>query len=185
MTKTASNRPASARNLPIISSDLLNTSVGTRNRAYRAGIAKQKSPWSRVGLAGEPAVIEGSTWKWRVDPEALEALAQDDGGRVAFLNPYDGMLFDRPRLRELFEFDYVLEQFKPKPQRRYGLFAHPILMGDRFVGMLEAEVDRDKKLLNISAMHEFTGLDAEELDMVRAEIGELAQWLGVDLIEPR
>jgi hypothetical protein len=34
-------------------------------------------------------------------------------------------------------------------------------------------------------VHEFTGLDAEELDMVRAEIGELAEWLGVDLIEPR
>ncbi len=40
------------------------------------------------------------------------------------------MLFDRPRLREIFDFDYVLEQFKSKPQRRYGLFAYPILLGD-------------------------------------------------------
>jgi len=154
-------------------------------RLKAAGIAKQKSPWTPVGQAGEPAVVEGNTQKYRVDPEAVAALEHDEGGRVAFLNPYDGMLFDRPRLRELFEFDYVLEQFKPKPQRRYGLFAHPILLGDRFVGMLEAEVDRDKKLLNVAAVHEFTGLDAEELDMVRAEIRELAEWLGVDLIEPR
>ena len=154
-------------------------------RLRAAGIAKQKSPWTPVGLAGEPAVVEGLTQKYRVDPEAIAALEQDEGGRVAFLNPYDGMLFDRPLLRELFEFDYVLEQFKPKPQRRYGLFAHPILMGDRFVGMLEAEVDRDKKVLNVAAIHEFTGLDAEELDMVRAEIDELAAWLGVELIEPR
>ena len=154
-------------------------------RLKAAGIAKQKSPWTPVGQAGEPAVVEGLSQKYRVDPEAVAALEQDDGGRVAFLNPYDGMLFDRPRLRELFEFDYVLEQFKPKPQRRYGLFAHPILMGDRFVGMLEAEVDRDKKVLNVAAIHEFTGLYAEELEMVRAEIGELAAWLGVDLIEPR
>jgi uncharacterized protein YcaQ len=95
------------------------------------------------------------------------------------------MLFDRPRLREIFEFDYVLEQFKPKAQRRYGLFAHPILIGDRFVGMLEAEVDRDKRVLSVAAVHEFTGLDTEELEMVRAEIAELAQWLGVELIEPR
>jgi uncharacterized protein YcaQ len=154
-------------------------------RLKAAGIAKQKSPWTPVGQAGEAAVVEGLTQKYRVDPEAVATLEQDDGGRVAFLCPYDGMLFDRPRLSELFGFDYVLEQFKPKPQRRYGLFAHPILMGDRFVGMLEAEVDRDKKLLNVAAVHEFTGLDAEELDMVRAEIGELAEWLGVDLIEPR
>jgi uncharacterized protein YcaQ len=154
-------------------------------RLKAAGIAKQRSPWTPVGQAGEPAVVEGMTQKYRVDPEAVAALEQDDGGRVAFLNPYDGMLFDRPRLRELFEFDYVLEQFKPKPQRRYGLFAHPILMGDRFVGMLEASVDRDKRLLDVAAVHEFTGLDAEELEMVRAEIGEVASWLGVELTELR
>ncbi|MES1170588.1 MAG: crosslink repair DNA glycosylase YcaQ family protein, partial [Leifsonia sp.] len=154
-------------------------------RLKAAGIAKQRSPWTPVGQAGEPAVVDGRTQKYRVDPEAVAELQQDEGGRVAFLNPYDGMLFDRPRLRELFEFDYVLEQFKPKPQRRYGLFAHPILMGDRFVGMLEATVDRDKKQLDVAAVHEFTGLDAEELEMVRAEIGELAAWLGVDLVEPR
>ena len=153
-------------------------------RLKAAGIAKQPSPWTPVGQAGEPAVIEGMTQKWRVDPEAVAALEEDDGGRVAFLNPYDGMLFDRPRLRDIFEFDYVLEQFKPKPQRRYGLFAHPILMGDRFVGMLEASVDRDQKLLNIAAVHEFTGLDLGELEMVRAEIGELAAWLGIELVEP-
>jgi uncharacterized protein YcaQ len=161
------------------------TRVLDERRLRAAGIAKQKSPWTPVGEAGEPAVVEGLTQKYRVDPEAVAALEQDDGGRVAFLNPYDGMLFDRYRLRELFDFDYVLEQFKPKSQRRYGLFAHPILMGDRFVGMLEAEVDRDKKLLNVAAVHEFAGLDAEELEMVRAEIGELASWLGVDVIEPR
>jgi uncharacterized protein YcaQ len=161
------------------------TRVLDERRLRAAGIAKQKSPWTPVGEAGEPAVVEGLTQKYRVDPEAVAALEQDDGGRVAFLNPYDGMLFDRYRLRELFDFDYVLEQFKPKSQRRYGLFAHPILMGDRFVGMLEAEVDRDKKLLNVAAVHEFAGLDAEELEMVRAEIGELASWLGVDVIESR
>jgi uncharacterized protein len=84
-------------------------------RLQAAGIAKQKSPWTPVGEAGEPAVIEGSTRKYRVDPEALAALEDDAGGRVAFLSPYDGMVFDRPRLKELFEFEYVLEQFKPKP----------------------------------------------------------------------
>jgi uncharacterized protein YcaQ len=146
-----------------------------------AGIAKQKSPWTPVGQAGEPAVVEGSTRKYRVDPRAIAALEHDDGGRVAFLNPYDGMLFDRPRLRELFEFEYVLEQFKPKPQRKFGFFAHPILMGDRFVGMLDAEVNRANETLVVNAAHEFLPFDAEEDDMVRAEIADLAEWLGVGL----
>ncbi|MDQ1570725.1 MAG: uncharacterized protein QOF79_1399, partial [Actinomycetota bacterium] len=150
-------------------------------RLQAAGIAKQKSPWTPVGEAGEPAVIEGSGRKYRVDPEAIAALEEDEGGRVAFLSPYDGMLFDRPRLRELFEFDYVLEQFKPKPQRKYGFFAHPILMGDRFVGMLDAEVNREREVLVVTAVHEFLPFDLEEDEMVRAEIADLGEWLGVNV----
>ena len=150
-------------------------------RLHAAGIAKQKSPWTPVGDAGEPAVIEGNARKYRVEPDALAALDQDDGGRVAFLSPYDGMLFDRPRLRELFEFDYVLEQFKPKPQRKYGFFAYPILMGDRFVGMLDAEVDREHDLLTVNAVHEFLPFDPEEDDMVRSELIDLSRWLGMEL----
>ena len=149
-----------------------------------AGIAKEGDRWwNAVGKAGEPAAVKGSKWKFRVDPEAIAALEDDDGGRVAFLNPYDGMLFDRPRLEEVFEFKYVLEQFKPKSQRVYGFFAHPILIGDRFVGMLDAVVDREREVLRIDAVHEFLPFEPEETEMVRAEIGELAEWLGVAVSE--
>jgi uncharacterized protein YcaQ len=153
-------------------------------RLQAAGIARVKSPWTPVGEAGVPAVVEGSKQKWRVDPEELAALDEEDaGGRVALLSPYDGMLFDRPRLKELFEFEYVLEQFKPKPQRRYGYFAHPILMGDRFVGLLDASVDREREVLTVADVHELLPFDPEEHEMVRAEIDDLAEWLGVSVAE--
>lgn len=166
------------QNLPEIEFDEAERMLSER-RLQAAGIAKQKSPWTPVGEAGEAATVEGSKWKFRVDPEAIAALDDDPGGRVAFLNPYDGMLFDRPRLKELFEFDYVLEQFKPKPQRKYGFFAYPILMGDRFVGMLDAEVDRERESLTVNAVHELLPFEAEEDEMVRAELADLGQWLGV------
>ena len=150
-------------------------------RLHAAGIAKQNSPWSRVGMAGEAAQVEGSAWKYRVDPAALAALDQEEDGRVAFLNPYDGLLFDRPRLQEIFDFQYVLEQFKPKAERRYGFFAHPILMGDRFVGLLDAEVNREREALVVNAVHELLPFEPEEDEMVRAEIADLAGWLGVTL----
>ena len=151
-----------------------------------AGIAKEGDRWwNRVGNSGQAATVEGSRWKFRVDPEAIATLDEDDGGRVAFLNPYDSMLFDRPRLKEIFEFEYVLEQFKPKPQRRYGFFAHPILMGDRFVGMLDAEVDRAREVLQVNAVHEFLPFEPEEDEMVRAEIAELGEWLGVTVVDAR
>lgn len=151
-------------------------------RLQAAGIARQKSPWTPVGEAGEPATVEGSAWKWRVDPAALAALDDDPGGRVAILNPYDAILFDRPRLRELFDFDYVLEQFKPAAQRRFGYFAHPILIGDRFVGQLDARLDKKKENLVVSAVHEMVPFDEEEAEMVRAEILDLGQWLGVPVL---
>lgn len=168
--------------LPVLDDEEAERLLNER-RLEAAGIARQKSPWTPVGMAGEPAVIEGMRTTWRVDPAALAALEEDDGGRVAFLNPYDGMLFDRPRLRDIFDFVYVLEQFKPKAQRRYGLFAHPILMDDRFVGMLEADVDRTDGLLRVQAVHEFFPFEPEEHDMIRAEISELAQWLGLGVAE--
>jgi uncharacterized protein YcaQ len=168
--------------MPEHSLDEAERMLGER-RLHAAGIAKQKSPWTPVGEAGEPAVVEGNARKYRVDPEALAALDDDADGRVAFLSPYDGMLFDRPRLAELFEFEYVLEQFKPKPQRKYGYFAHPILMGDRFVGMLDAEVDNERDELVVTAVHEFLPFDEDEHAMVHAEIADLGRWLGVDVPE--
>lgn len=123
--------------------------------------------------------MEGSEWRWRVDPEAIAALDDDPGGRAAILNPYDRMLFDRPRLTELFDFTFVLEQFKPKAQRVYGYFAHPILVGDRFIGLLDAALDKKRETLVVSAVHELLPFDDDEREMVRAEIRDLGEWLGV------
>jgi uncharacterized protein YcaQ len=149
-------------------------------RLQASGIARPHWYWTGVGkTTGEAAVVEGSSLKWRVDPEALAALENDPGGRVSFLNPYDSMLFDRKRLEELFGFTYVLEQFKPKAQRVYGYFAHPILLGDRFIGMLDAEVDRKQEVLRVNAVHELLPWEPEEHEMVRAEIADLGEWLGM------
>ena len=150
-------------------------------RLQGTGLARQKSSWSGVGLAGEPATVEGSGWKWRVDPRALDAIDDDPGGRVAILNPYDGMLFDRPRLVEAFDFTYKLEQFVPKAQRVYGYFAHPILCGDRFIGLLDAALDKAKENLVVAAMHELAPWEPEEREMVEAEIRDLAGWLGAEV----
>ena len=149
-------------------------------RLRAAGIAKTKSPWTPVGTAGIAVRVAGHGAMWRVDPAALEYLRHDSGGRVAFLNPYDSMLFDRPRLRDLFDFDYVLEQFKPKHERIYGAFAHPILLGHQFVGMLEARVDCRMSVLHVDAIHEFWPLEPNAHEAIGAEIDQLAEWLGVE-----
>jgi hypothetical protein len=40
-------------------------------------------------------------------------------------------------------------------------------------------------VLRVNAVHEFAAFDPEEDEMVRAEIAELAEWLGVAVVEAR
>jgi hypothetical protein len=131
-----------------------------------------------VGAAGEPAVVEGTSGEWRVDPAQV---AQPFEGRTALLSPFDPVVRDRVRMQDLFEFDYVLEMYKPAAKRRWGYFALPILHGDRLVGKLDATADRAAGRLFVDAVHEDTPLTPAMAGAVDAEIAELATWLGLTL----
>jgi len=55
-----------------------------------------------VGDAGTPAEVDGTSGLWRVDPEAT---AEDFEGRTALLSPFDRLIHDRVRAKELFDFE--------------------------------------------------------------------------------
>ncbi len=131
-----------------------------------------------VGEAGEPAVVEGVRGEWRVDPDALAAPFT---GRTALLSPFDRLAHDRGRALELFEFEYSLEMYKPKAQRRWGYFALPVLHHDRLVGKVDATTDRKAGRLVVHAVHEDVPFTGEVSDAVRHELEELAAWLGLTL----
>jgi uncharacterized protein len=61
---------------------------------------------------------------------------------VAFLPPFDPLVWDRGLLGSLFEFDYVWELFLPPAKRRWGWYVLPMLFRDRLVGRIEPRVDR-------------------------------------------
>jgi uncharacterized protein YcaQ len=62
---------------------------------------------------------------------------------VAFLPPFDPLVWDRSLLGSLFDFDYVWELFLPPAKRRWGWYVLPMLFGDRLVGRIEPRIDRD------------------------------------------
>ena len=134
-----------------------------------------------VGEAGEPAVVEGVRGSWRVDPAQL---GQPFEGRAALLSPFDRLLADRKRMGELFEFDYVLEMYKPVAARRWGYYALPILYDDRLVGKLDAETDRRAGVLRVAAVHQDEPFTPQMSAAVDAEIQDLARWLDVELELP-
>jgi uncharacterized protein len=92
-----------------------------------------------------PVEIEGVRGKRFVLPDETELLEAppEPPPSVAFLPPFDPLVWDRPLLAQLFGFDYVWELFHPPERRRWGWYVLPILFGDRFVGRIEPRIDRD------------------------------------------
>jgi uncharacterized protein YcaQ len=139
------------------------------------GVARRKF----VGAAGVAAEIEGTKGSWRVDPQAN---GEGFEGRTALLSPFDRLTHDRARARDLFDFEYYLEMYKPKEKRRWGFFAMPILHGDGLVGKLDAAADRAASTLRVQAVHQDIPLDRPTRAAVKAEVAALAQWLGLDRV---
>jgi uncharacterized protein len=155
-------------------------------RLASLGIARQKTTAMPVepvdvGEAGEPALVEGVKGEWRVDPAALD---EDFEGRTALLSPFDRLVHDRARAQELFDFEYVLEMYKPAAKRRWGYFALPILHKDRLVGKVDAAADRKASVLRVHAIHEDVRFTRTMAKAVQAELEDLASWLGLGAVEP-
>jgi len=91
-----------------------------------------------------PVEVEGVRGKRFVlaeDVELLEAPPEPPPS-VAFLPPFDALVWDRGLLGSLFDFDYVWELFLPPAKRRWGWYVLPISFRDRFVGRIEPRIDR-------------------------------------------
>ena len=153
--------------------------IRNERRLRALGIARVPIEPIDVGDAGVPATVEGVAGEWRVDPEALDG---DFEGRTALLSPFDRLVYDRVRAQELFDFEYVLEMYKPAAKRRWGYFALPVLHGDRLVGKVDATADRKRSLLEVHAIHEDVKFTRAIAKAVQAEIEALASWLGLETV---
>ncbi|HKA09637.1 MAG TPA: crosslink repair DNA glycosylase YcaQ family protein [Candidatus Dormibacteraeota bacterium] len=131
-------------------------------------------------VEGEPAEVEGTSGSWVVDPTAV---GQEFEGRTALLSPFDRLVHDRVRARDLFDFEYTLEMYKPAHQRRWGYFALPVLHDDRLVGKVDAIADRKVSRLLVHAIHEDVRFTHAMTKAVHAELEELASWLGLGAVE--
>jgi uncharacterized protein YcaQ len=91
-----------------------------------------------------PLTVEGVPGKRFVLREevALLEAPPEPPPSVAFLPPFDPLVWDRRLLGALFEFEYVWELFFPPEKRRFGWYTLPILFRDRFVGRIEPRIDR-------------------------------------------
>jgi uncharacterized protein len=87
------------------------------------------------GLRGKRFVLAGELALLQAPPEPVPS--------VAFIPPFDSLLWDTALLANLFGFEHVWEGFFPSAKRRWGYYVLPICFGDRLVGRIEPRIDRD------------------------------------------
>jgi uncharacterized protein len=98
-----------------------------------------------------PVDVGGVRGKRFVLPEELALLQAppEPTPSVAFIAPFDSLLWDTALLARLFDFDYVWEGFFPPAKRRWGYYVLPITFRDRFVGRIEPRIDRDRARVEV------------------------------------
>ena len=90
-----------------------------------------------------PVEVEGMRGKRFVVAEELALLEAppEPAPSVAFIAPFDSLLWDTKLLESLFDFEFVWEGFFKPEKRRWGYYVLPILFGDRFVGRIEPRIE--------------------------------------------
>ena len=131
-----------------------------------------------VGEAGEPAVVEGVPGAWRVDPAYLDG---DFEGRTALLSPFDRLIHDRARALELFDFEYMLEMYKPAASAAGATSRCRSSTATGSSGSSTPPPTARPAVLRVNAVHEDVPFDDGIREGVQAELEDLAAWLGLEL----
>jgi uncharacterized protein YcaQ len=123
-----------------------------RSKLDRGGLIEVRvEGWRapQVAVAGDEPLIrdllDGRT------PAVWRPLGPTTEEEATFLAPLDPVSA-RGRSKQLFDFDYVWEIYKPVHLRRYGPYTLPILWRDRLVGRFDARMDRGTSTLVINGL---------------------------------
>lgn len=166
----------SERVLPVGSPVIERSKAGkelAKRRLRALGIVRA----DRNEVRGVQVEVSGVDGEWIADPELLDKKFE---GRSALVSPFDRLVYDRQRLRDLFEFDYKLEIYVPPAKRVWGYYVLPALRGDQLVAKVDAKADRHQKVLEVPALHAEPGAKPADIKAVERELKHLARWLGLD-----
>jgi uncharacterized protein YcaQ len=128
------------------------------------------------GLRGKRLVVSEDVTLLEAPPEPPPS--------VAFVPPFDPIVWDRKLLASLFEFEYVWELFHPPAKRRWGWYVLPIVFRDSFVGRIEPRIERDEARVDVLGVWWEDGFSPRRVegfvDAMRDALRAYLRFAGVD-----
>ena len=136
-----------------------------------------------------PVVVEGMRGKRFVVAEEVALLESppEPPLSVAFVAPFDSLLWDTSLLDKLFGFDFVWEGFFKPEKRRWGHYVLPIVFGDRLVGRIEPRIDRERACVDVLGLWWEDGFAPPRaegfVDAMRDALRAYLRFAGADRLE--
>ena len=157
---------------------------------------KQKLDEMYASRVIAPLKVEGFKDKWITLAENIPLLEEIEAGRipkawktrkpgtqdeVTFLAPLE-IVSARGRARQVFDFEYIWEVYKPAHQRRWGYYTLPILYGDNLVARLDPKLDRQTNTLHVLGfwLEDDAPKDDAFADALANGLRRFAQMIGAD-----
>ncbi len=129
-----------------------------------------------------PVQVEG--WTEPAYAPADAAAPRTSRAHARLISPFDSLVWDRKRTLRLFGFDYRIEVYVPAPQRRYGYYVLPVLVGDELVGRVDLKADRKASTLRVAGAFVEPGRDAHEVARAATEeLHALRAWLHLEALD--
>jgi uncharacterized protein YcaQ len=135
-----------------------------------------------------PVTVDGLPERAYLSVERIDDLERVRSGaiheRTTLLSPFDSLIWDRLRARQLFGHEVVFEAYVVPEKRRYGYYTLAILHRGQIVGRLDPKMDRATLQLLIRGVYlePDVAVDATLLDGLAETLRDLARFLGATSI---
>jgi hypothetical protein len=192
------------RVIPKRTLDAPTPSVDEFRRGYALRAVQARGALTESGIA-EHCRFEGGAKSMRPYVDALveeglvRRVALDDGGAdvvvpadaeldgasangAVFVSPFDNLMWDRAFIRRVFGFEHVIEVYKRAPERIYGYYVLPLLVGDRFVGRADLKAERAEGVLRIKKFTPEPRVRRKLDEVVQRAASRLARAIGLEAV---